>query len=133
MIDTYDVKAGMSNTDLVFESLNRIHDAKLSGALKETELSNNLILTGDIFANKIKQGKVSDDVIDSYKEYISQFLRPNKDKFFAFPHKDLDVATKTNYESIEFAEEEKEKRNLYSQPSMSQEERDSYTKGFRKL
>ena len=73
--------------DVILDSLNRFHDAKLSGGLKEEELSNIIIPTGDVFANKVKKGKVNDETIESYKLLLSQFLGPNKDKYFAFPQR----------------------------------------------
>jgi len=133
MIDTYDVKASMRESDKIWESYNKLSIGKQTGGIGKSELSDLLINIGDVFANQIRQGKVNEDTIESYKTYLTQFLGSNKDKFFSFPHDGLDRAAKTNFEGIEFAKEALEERNLYSKPSMSQEERDSYTKGFRKL
>lgn len=130
MIDTYDVKAKNRPSDVILDSINRLHDAKLSGALKEDELSSIIINIGDMFANKIKQGKVSNDDIESFEVHISGFTGENKDNYFAHSHADLDRSTKIVFESIDFAKDELDQRKQYSQPVMDAE---SYTKSFKKL
>jgi len=56
MTVTYDVKSSERNSDVVFNLLNRIHDAKLSGALLNNELSKLEMLIGSIFANQVTRG-----------------------------------------------------------------------------
>ena len=133
MIDTYDVKDSKTRTDKISDLYNRFYDAHLSGGLVGEELSEIFINFGDLFANKIKQGKATQDEIDSTFNYLSGFIGENKDNYFPFPHKGLDRASKTVCESVEFAKDEMSKRTVYTQPSMTQEERNSYTLGFRKL
>ena len=130
MIDAYDVKSKSRPSDVILDSINRLYDAKLSGALKDSELSGIIINIGDLFANKIKQGKVSNNEIESFETYISGFVGENKDNYFAYPHSDLDRATKSVLESIDFAKEELNQRKRYSQPVMDVE---SYTRTFKKL
>ena len=63
MINTFDVKASERKSDAIFSSLNRLHNAKQSGALMRDEFSKILVSVGDLFANKIKQGKVAEEEI----------------------------------------------------------------------
>jgi hypothetical protein len=130
MINTFDVRASERKSDIVFSSLNRLHDAKQSGALTRDEFSKLLVSVGDLFANKIKQGKVTEDEIESVEAHLTGFIGENSDKYFSFPHIDLDRASKTVLESIDFARQSLEKRNEYAQPVM---EADSYERTFRKL
>ncbi len=130
MIETYDVKGSMRKSDEIFGLLNGLHERSLSGAQKKNELSLLLINIGDVFANLVRQGKVNEDTIESYESNITQFLGENKDKFFNHTWDDLDVAAKSTLESIYFAKEEVNQRNIAAQPVMDAE---SYTKSFRKL
>ena len=130
MMDTLDVGAKGRPSDIILESLNGLNLRKNTGVLEQTELSSMIVYIGDLFANKIKQGKVSEDVIDSFESHLTQFLGENKDKYFTYPHKDLDRGTKSALESIDFAKEELERRSTYAQPVMDAE---SYDKPFRKL
>ena len=57
MINTFAVKGQNRVSDNILDSFNRFYEAKLSGALKRDELSKLLVSVGDLFANKIKQGK----------------------------------------------------------------------------
>ena len=78
-------------TDNILEGCNRIYDAKLNGALQEDELSKELIAEGKLFSNQIKKGlKTEEDVENFEKE-----LPDGKNNYFAFPHKNLDVAKST--------------------------------------
>ena len=82
-------------SDTIFESLERLHDAKLSGALKEDELSKIITLEGRIFANLVSKGSKTEEQVEDFEKEI-----PNgKYNCFNFPHKDLDVA----YNSIKQA------------------------------
>ena len=130
MINTFDVKASERKSDTIFSSLNRLHDAKLSGALTRDEFSKILVSVGDLFANKIRQGKVTEDEIESVEAYLTGFTGENSDKYFSFPHEDLDRASKTVLESIDFAKQAVDKRNEYAQPVM---EADSYERTFKRL
>ena len=132
MINTYDVKDSIRETDKIWNSYNKISIGKQTGGLGKNEFSDLLINIGEVFANLIRQGKVNSETIESYKSHISQFSGENKDNYFAFPHEGLARVPKVSFESIDFAYDTVENRNMYA-PSMSQEERESYTKGFRKL
>ena len=68
----------------IFNSLNRLNDAKQSGSLQDTELSSLIISIGDVFANKIKQGKVTEEEIESANLHLSGFTGKNKDKYFSY-------------------------------------------------
>jgi hypothetical protein len=130
MINTFDVRASERKSDVILNSLNRLHDAKQSGALVRDEFSKILVSVGDLFANKIKQGKVREDEIESVEAHLTGFVAENNDKYFSFPHTELDRASKTVLESIDFARQAVEKRNEYAQPVMDAE---SYERTFRKL
>lgn len=130
MINTFDVRASERKSNVILNSLNRLHDAKQSGALTSDEFSKILVSVGDLFANKIKQGKVAEEEIQSVESYLTGFVGENSDKYFSFPHTDLKSASKTALESIDFARQEIEKRNEYAQPVM---EADSYERTFRRL
>ena len=130
MINTFDVKASERKSNTILSSLNRLHDAKLSGALTRDEFSKILVSVGDLFANKIRQGKVTEDEIESVEAHLTEFTGDNSDKYFSFPHEDLDRASKTVLESIDFAKQAVDKRNEYAQPVM---DADSYERAFRKL
>lgn len=130
MINTYDVKDSMRKSDVIFYSLNGLHGRKISGTLGKNEFSDTLITIGDIFANLIKKGKISDEVIESYESHVTQLLGENRDKYFTHQHDGLERAGKANLEGIYFAKEEQEKRNAYAQPVMDAE---SYERTFKKL
>jgi len=130
MINTFDVRASERKSNVILDSLNRLHDAKQSGALVRDEFSKILVYVGDLFANKIKQGKVTEDEIESVEAHLTGFTGENSDKYFSFPHEDLDRASKTVLESIDFARQAVEKRNEYAHPVM---EADSYERTFKKL
>lgn len=101
-------------SNVIFTSVNRLYDAKLSGALKSTELSEIIIGLGDLFANKIKQGKVTLDEIESAESFLTQFATDNKDVYFSYKHEDLSRAAKTFLEGDDFALEKAEERNMSS-------------------
>ena len=124
------MSVGIRKSDDIFNSLNRLNDAKQSGSLQDTELSSLIISVGDVFANKIKQGKVTEEEIESANLHLSGFTGKNKDKYFSYPHRDLDRAAKSFIEGAYMAEEELNERMGYAQPVMDAE---SYEKTFRKL
>ena len=130
MTVTYDVKPSERKSDIIFNSINRFYDAKLSGGLNDVELSKVIVLIGDLFANQIKQEKQTEDSIESFESYLDGLDGPNADSYFAHIHKNLDSAVKSVLEGNDFAKQELEQRREYAQPVMSAE---SYTKTFRKL
>lgn len=78
-------------SDTILESLNRMYDAKISGALKEDELSKIMTLEGRIFSNQVSRGFKTEDDVEEFEKEI-----PNgKYNCFNFPHKDIDVAFNT--------------------------------------
>ncbi len=130
MMEAYDVAAKSRTSDVILESLNGLNLRKNAGVLGGTELSALIAQIGDLFANKIKQGKVSDDIIESFETHLTQFTGENKDKFFVFPHEELERGSKIALESIDFAQENIQQRNISAQPVM---DADSYERTFRKL
>ena len=130
MMETYEVATGNRPSDVIFESLNGFNSRKNAGVLKGTEFSNLIVQIGDLFANKVKQGKVNEDIIDSFETHLTQFMGENKDNYFAYPHEELERGTKIALESVDFAKEEVQKRNVSAQPVM---DADSYERTFRRL
>ena len=130
MINTFDVKASMRKSDEIFDGLNRLYDAKLSGGLQESELSSIIVSIGDVFAKTVENGKQASDNIESFESHLTQFLGENRDKYFNFSHKDLSRATKTCLEGIDIAQAKLQQRNEYAQPVMSAE---SYESNFKRL
>lgn len=130
MTNTYDVKAGMRKSDEIFDALNRLCDAKQSGSLQENEFSNLIVSIGDVFAKSVENGKQTADNIDSFEAYLTQFLGKNADKYFNFPHSDLEMAAKTCLEGLDIAQSKFEQRSAYAQPVMSAE---SYKSNFKRL
>lgn len=118
----------MSN--VILDSLNRMNDAKLSGAMSPDEFSKIIVLVGNLFANKIKQGKVESDQVDSFESFLTGFMGPNKDKYFDYPHIDLDKATNMVLQGNSFALSELERRKEFSNPVIQEEK---YTAGFKRL
>ena len=130
MTVTYDVKTNERKSDVIFSSLNRFYDAKLSGGLKDDELSKLIVLVGDLFANQIKQEKQTENSIESFEAHLDGLDGPNAGVYFSHVHKNLDRAVKSVLEGNDIAKQELEQRREYAQPVMSAE---SYTKTFRKL
>ena len=77
-------------SDVIFESLNRMHDAKKSGVLGHDELSKLLKIVGDVFATQVRNGKTEEDVENFEKEI------PNgKYNYFNYNHTGLSEAYET--------------------------------------
>ncbi len=117
-------------SNVILESLNRMHDAKQNGVLGPDELSKIIVLEGDLFANKIKQGRVTFDEIESAETFVTGFVGPNKDKYFSYNHADLDKASKAFLEGTFFAREELERRQ---RSTIQREEEINYRDGFKRL
>ena len=112
------------------ESFNKFMISKSTGGLGEYEYSSLLINTGDLAANKIRQGNMPSESIEGIETLLYGLDGPNADKYFGYPHKGIQSATKTIYESIGFAEEDLEQRKQYAQPVM---DASSYDNPFKKL
>lgn len=118
--------------NVILNSLNRMHDAKISGAMIPDELSKILVLSGNLFANKIVQGKVSQDEIESEESFVTGFLGKNKDNYFNNKHVDLDKAARIILEGNFVALEKLERKNKFTQSLYEEEDYENYNKGFRK-
>ena len=77
------------SSNVIFDSLNRLYDAKKSGVLGEDELSKIIILEGKLFSNQVSKGIKNEEDIESFET-----LLPNNNYFNA-NHKNLDVARDT--------------------------------------
>lgn len=118
--------------NVILNSLNRMHDAKISGVMIPDELSKILVLSGNLFANKIVQGKVSQDEIESEESFVTGFLGKNKDNYFNNKHVDLDKAARIILEGNFVALEKLERKNKFTQSLYEEEDYENYNKGFRK-
>ena len=97
-------------SDVIFNSINRFYDAKISGALKSDELAKIIILEGQIFANQIRNGKVTEEQIEDFETQI-----PNgKYDCFDLKHENLQVAYQDVIQGNTAILYEREQR--YSQP-----------------
>jgi len=76
------VKDSLSNE--FFDSLNRIHDAKNSGALQSSEFSKLLILENKFFANMVRKGLKTEEDVETYENHLMPVGE--------YPHDDLNVA-----------------------------------------
>ena len=94
----------MAQTDVILNSLNRVHEAKQTGGLKDTEFANLIGAIGKLAANKIEHGNVNEEEIENLKAHLTGFTPENSDKYFSFPHKDLDKASKVFIERINRAQ-----------------------------
>lgn len=94
----------MAQTDVILSSLNRLNEAKQTGGLQDTEFANIIGSIGKLAANKIEHDNVNEDEIDSLKAHLTGFTGENSDKYFSFPHKDLDKASKVFIERINRAQ-----------------------------
>ena len=94
-------------SDLLCEYTKLLHQQKLSGVVQNDLFSKILILEGDFLANKVKQGKLSEDEIESVRA-----LFPSNDSYFSIKHENIEKANKTMNESIDMACAYMEERNV---------------------
>jgi len=88
----------MSNN--ILESLNRFHDAKLTGTVTEKEFPEMISKVWMLFVNNLKHGKVSSGEIESMEA-----LLPGKgaNEYFTIKHKGLEEVTATAKKSVYIA------------------------------
>ena len=92
-------------TNDILSRLNRLYEAKLSGGLDKKELAEEIIKVGDLIANSIRIGKISDNnVIEDIESHL-----PNQ-KYFRFSHEGINEANNTVKEGIEMSLSERDKR-----------------------
>ena len=130
MIGTYDIKDNVTKTDKILSMVNYINEAKTKGVSLNDSLAITLRHTGELCANKIKQGKMSDDEIETVESFITQFTGENANKYFNHIHEGLPGAAKDFLVGDDFAKQKREQRNLEAHPVMDAE---SYVKEFKKL
>ena len=102
-------------SNVIFEMLNRFHEGKKSGSLRPDELSRIIVLSGDLYANKVSKGEVSISDIEETENFVSCFTEPNYDKYFNL---------------VFFAQEKQSQRSKYSNPLFDAQ---TYESGFKKL
>lgn len=115
-------KSNENLTNTILKEINRIHDAKLSGALKSDEFAKTIMMESKLFANLIKFGKKSEEDVDSYESLI-----PKSSKYFSINHKYLKEAFDYTKESNTDALMQRENWDKQSQPV------ESYYKGLKKV
>ena len=99
-------------SNIILESLNRMNDAKLNGALTSDELSKIITLEGSLFANLVRRGLRTEEQSEDFLNQI-----PNgKWNSFSYPHKGQDVAFETVKQDVNVALYEQEKVNIQAQP-----------------
>lgn len=119
-------------SDEIFEILNQMHDAKNSGVLSPDQLSKVIVLEGNLFANKIRQGRVSQDEIESAEAFVTGFIGKNRNNYFNNKHVDLDKSAKIFLEGNFVALEELSRKNKFTKSVFEEEDYEDYNKGFRK-
>ena len=103
-------------SDEIFESLNRLYEAKLTGAAKSQEFPDILIRVGDLCANKVKQGKMTSDVTASIQDLMRSFTGENANNYFSDYHEGLSEAANTFIEGINMALLERERLKKMAEP-----------------
>ena len=95
----------MTDGPIILDKLERINMGKLTGALLDTELKDELILAADEFRYAKVTGKTNEDATN-FKSYYP------KKNIFKFPHKELDVAHSTMEQTLGVAEMELDDREI---------------------
>lgn len=129
-ITSFESRLNDRTSDVILNSLNRMYDAKLSGVMSPDELSKIVVLEGNLFANNISRGKVTQDEIESTESFITGFLEENKDNYFNNKHVDLDKSARMFLEGDFVALEELERRSKFTQSVFDEE---SYKSNFKRL
>jgi len=117
------MKSTNTLTNEFFSAFNRMHDAKLSGALKEDELSNLLILENKFFANLVSKGLKTEEDVETYENDMATGKMP----IGTYPHKGLDLAFSSIKQTDTAALFDAETINKRTQMP------ESYSKGLRKV
>lgn len=113
-------------SNVVFQYLNKIYDSKINGSLTNGEFASTIALVGDIFANKVRQGKVTSDEIEQFEAHVSN-LQP---AYFSFKHEGLKETSKMCLEGIAMAEQATNVRNISARPVLTEVD---YNRTFQKL
>lgn len=127
--DIYKEKKEITNRQVfelsnsILNGCNRIHDAKLSGALQDDELSKELIAEGRLFSNQIEKGLKSEKEVEDFEKEIPD----GKHNYFVYPHKELDVAKNTIIQTNNVALLNAENLNKRTQMP------EGYVKGLKKV
>lgn len=116
------VKEQSNLADQILEFFNRFQVAKQSGSLKKDELPDLITSFGKLFANKIRQGNILNEDIESVESYLSVFVGENSDKYFSFPHEGLENAAKIALQEISVAKQTVQQRRLFESSSIEQED-----------
>lgn len=112
-------------SDLILESLNGFSERKKKNVYNKEELHDMIVLFSNLFANKIKQGKVSVEDIESVENYVSTFLGIHKNDYFINEHEKLAEAAKTVLEADAMALE------YLRQKEVTASSINDYSKGLR--
>ena len=117
------MKSAGTLTNEFFDSLNRLHDAKLTGALKKDEYSKLLIFEDKFFANLVRKGLKTEEDVQTYETDMATGKTPIGN----YPHEDLSLAFNTVKQTNTAALFDAETLNRKTEIA------DSYSKGLKKV
>ena len=106
-------------TDIFFDLINYNLEAKENNVSKGDEFPKALLILGDLAANRIKQGKMTQDDIDNIEAYMTCFTGPYKDHYLSRSYPELERTAKTVLEGIYVASEVLDRRNIQASPVQS--------------
>jgi len=117
-------------SDAILKASVRLLEAKRTGAITNNEFADLIVKIGDLYANKIRQGKAILEEVEEVEDYIECLISKNGNNYFSYAHKGLDVAAKKFLEGDFVALQEIEKRKIQSKPLLDEQD---YVKGFKKI
>jgi len=103
-----------SHTNMILDLTNYINSAKDTKALKGDEFAKVLELIGDLNANQIRKGLVSEEEIETRESFL-----PSDERYFKYPHKDIPRARKIFLEGDDIALEDANRRSMMASPVQS--------------
>lgn len=92
-------------SDLLLKETNFLYESKNTGTLPKNLLAKIISRIGDLAANKVKMGKMTEEEAFNMLSFISQFKNGKVEDYFSFEHsnEDMKTAVSTFYESINMA------------------------------
>lgn len=92
-------------SDLLLKETNFLYESKNTGTLPKNLLAKIISKIGDLAANKVKMGKMTEEEAFNMLSFISQFKNGKVEDYFSFEHsnEDMKTAVSTFYESINMA------------------------------
>ena len=92
-------------SDLLLKLTNLLYESKNTGTLPKNLLAKIISKIGDLAANKVKMGKMTEEEAFNMLSFISQFKNGKVEDYFSFEHsnEDMKTAVSTFNESINMA------------------------------